>query len=145
MAQACPLLFRQIDGTTARINAVSVTLLVALFLVTSQVLWLYILGCDFMIRLYGSKSYSPIHRISLWVQKVMRLEAKMTDAGAKRLAAHFGLLFTLLLLAGHYLELHAFNTALAALFLLCLTLELLFNYCVGCKIYFIVKKIYPEF
>jgi hypothetical protein len=145
MAQACPLLFRQIDGTVARINAVSVTLLVVLYLATFQPLWLYILGCDFMIRLYGSKSYSPIQRISLWTQKAMRLEPKMTDAGAKRLAAHFGLLFTVLLLIGHYLGLHAFGVSLASVFLLCLTLELLFNYCVGCKIYFVIKKVYPEF
>jgi hypothetical protein len=145
MAQACPLIFRQIDGTVARINAVSVTLLVVLFLATSQPLWLYILGCDFMIRLYGSKSYSPIYRISLWAQRTMRFEPKMTDAGAKRLAAHFGLLFTVLLLTAHYLEFQLFSFAMIAVFLFCLTLELLFNYCVGCKIYFIIKKIYPEF
>lgn len=145
MAQACPLLFRQIDGTVVRINAVSVTLLVLLFLATSQSLWLYLLGGDFIVRLYGSKSYSPVNRLSLRVQKALRLQPRMTDAGAKRLAAQFGLLFTLLLIAGHHLGLGAFVAALATIFLLCLALELLFNYCVGCKIYFIIKKLYPGF
>ncbi len=145
MAQACPLLFRQIDGTVVRINAVSVTLLVLLFVATSQSFWLYLLGGDFIVRLYGSKSYSPVNRLSLWVQKVLRLQPRMTDAGAKRLAAQFGLLFTLLLIAGHHLGLSAFVAALVSVFLLCLGLELLFNYCVGCKIYFIIKKLYPGF
>lgn len=145
MAQACPLLFRQIDGTVVRLNAISVALLVTLFLATSNPLWLYFLGTDFIIRLYGSKSYSPINRLSLWLQRMMHLSPQMTDAGAKRLAAHFGLLFTVLLLVGHYLGLSAFGTALAALFLLCLGMEIILNYCVGCKIYFIVKKFYPGF
>ncbi len=143
MSQACPLLFRQIDGTVTRINAVSVIVLVALFMSTSQTIWLYLLGIDFMIRLYGSKSYSPVHRLSMWIKQLFRLPTKMTDAGAKRLAAHFGVLFIVLLLLSSYMHLETLKIALGALFLLCAGLELLFDYCVGCKIYFLFKKFFP--
>ena len=143
MSQACPLLFRQIDGTVVRINALWVTLLVIIFLTTSQTFWLYLLVADFMVRLYGSKAYSPINRLSMFVKKMMRFETHMTDAGAKRLAAHFGVLFSVLLIAAHHLGMEKVTYVLAALFILCAALEVLFNYCVGCKIYYISKKIFP--
>jgi hypothetical protein len=145
MSQACPLLFRQIDGTVARINAFSVIVLVSLSLYTSQTIWLYLLGADFLIRLYGLKSFSPVNRLSMWIKQLFGLETKMTDAGAKRLAAHFGVAFVILLLISTYMQLDALKYALGALFLLCASLELLFDYCVGCKIYFLLKKIYPRF
>jgi hypothetical protein len=144
MSQACPLLFRQIDGTVARINAFSVIVLVSLFLYTSQTIWLYLLGADFLIRLYGSKSFSPVNRLSMSIKQLLRLQTKMTDAGAKRLAAHFGVAFVILLLISTYMQLDALKYAMGALFLLCASLELFFDYCVGCKIYYLLKKIYPR-
>ncbi|MGE4471554.1 MAG: DUF4395 family protein [Sulfuricurvum sp.] len=33
---------------------------------------------------------------------------------------------------------------IAAIFLVCASLELLFGYCVACKIYYIAKKLYPK-
>jgi hypothetical protein len=144
MSQACPLLFRQIDGTVVRINAFSVSALVVLFLCTSQTIWLYLLGADFLIRLYGSKSFSPVNRLSMCIKQLLRLETKMTDAGAKRLAAHFGVAFVILLLISTYMQLETMTYALGALFLLCAFLELFFDYCVGCKIYHLLKKIFPR-
>lgn len=145
MSQTCPLLFRQIDGTIARLNALFVSCLVVVFLATSNVVWLYLLALDFIIRLYGFKPYSPLYQLAILTQKTLHLSEKMTDAGAKRLAAMFGLFFILLLIITSHLDLIYLNYIVAASFLACTSLELAFSYCIGCKVYWLIKKIYPAF
>ena len=144
MAQSCPLAFRQIDGTIARLNALSVFLLLLLFVFLPHPLILLFLGIDFMIRLYGSKSFSPIFRVSSALKKLFGLASEMTDAGAKRLAAHFGLFFVFAALAFNLAGLTVMTYLTVAVFLFCLSLELLFAYCIGCKIYFVYRKFIPE-
>jgi hypothetical protein len=144
MAQSCPLAFRQIDGTLARLNALSVFLFLLLFVVVPNPLILLFLGLDFMIRLYGSKRFSPIFQLSKALKKIFGLRSDMTDAGAKRLAAHFGLFFVAAALASNLAGFSVVMYLTVAIFLFCLSLELLFAYCIGCKIYFIYRKFVPE-
>lgn len=141
MAQVCPLTFRQVDATVVRIGSFFVMFTVALFLSTLQVGLLYLLSVDFLIRLYGKKSYSPVYLFSIGIKSLLRLETKMEDAGAKRLAAQFGLLFLLVLIAAYHLHLDMVLYTAGAVFLSCASMELLFGYCIGCKVYFVMKKI----
>ena len=145
MSQTCPLTFRLIDGTLARLSAVFVFLFTVLFLLTAQNLFLFFVLVDFLMRLYGIKNYSIIHNLAIISKKLFSLKTEMTDAGAKRLAAHFGVFFVFLLLIESFLNLHVTLYITAGIFLLCSGLEILFSYCIGCKIYFIIKKIYPNF
>lgn len=145
MSQACPLAFRLIDGTLARISALFVALFVLLFLFTNQSGFLFFILIDFMMRLYGFKKYSLVLNAAILTKKIFALQTAMTDAGAKRLAAHFGVLFVVLLIIESFLALHVTLYLTALSFLLCTALEIFFGYCIGCKIYYIIKKIYPKF
>ncbi len=145
MAQACPLVFRQVDATVVRIGSSSVMFIVVLFLISMQVGLLYLLSVDFLIRLYGKKSYSPVYLFSVGIKSLLRLETKMEDAGAKRLAAQLGLFFLLVLIAAYHLHLDILLYTAAVVFLSCASMELLFGYCVGCKVYFVIKKITSGF
>ncbi len=144
MAQSCPLAFRQIDGTIARLNALSVLLLLSLFVFVTNPLILLFLGIDFIIRLYGNKNLSPIFQISKGVKKLFGFKSEVVDAGAKRLAAHFGLFFVFLSLGTNLAGLTYLMYSAVGVFLFCLSLELLFSYCIGCKIYFIYRRFFPE-
>lgn len=140
MAPACPIAFRQIDGTIVRINAISITLILFAYLFSTQIIFIYILGLDLIIRLFINKKFSPIQQISRFVKNIVGAKTHNTDAAAKRLAAYFALLF-----AWTVIILHGFDLILAAkivsvIFVSCASLELIFNYCVGCKIYYIYKK-----
>lgn len=144
MAQSCPLAFRQIDGTVARLNALTVMALLSFFVALPNPLILLFLGVDFMVRLYGNKVFSPVNQLSKGIRRVLGLKSAMVDAGAKRLAAHFGLLFVLLSLAANLAGATLLMYSAVALFMFCLALEMLFGYCIGCKIYFIYRKFVPE-
>jgi Domain of unknown function (DUF4395) len=145
MSQSCPLTFRLIDGTVVRIGAFYISMILIIFLITQQNFLLYFLLLDFIMRLYGYKPYSIVYNLSLVTKKIFSFSSQMSDAGAKRLAAHFGLFFIVLLTIEKGFELEFLEYVTVAAFLFCSILEILFSYCVGCKIYFFIKKIYPAF
>ncbi|PHM17984.1 MAG: hypothetical protein CJD30_03230 [Sulfuricurvum sp. PD_MW2] len=144
MAQQCPLIFRQIDATVTRINTLFVILALMAFLALHNTIILIALIIDFILRLYGYKQFSPINRLSLLIQKKFSLPIKMEDAGAKRLAAFFGVAFTIILLVASWFHADTLVALVAGIFLFCAALELFFGFCVACKIYYIAKKIYPK-
>ena len=141
MARSCPVSFKQVDGTIARINATFITLLVLLFLFTSYISILYFLVLDFGLRVFGYHSWSLIFHSSKLVKKLFSLKTHMTDAAAKKLAASFGLVFVILM--SFFSDLH-WDKALyvtSTILLICSSLEVVFNYCLGCEIYHIYKKL----
>ena len=144
MAQQCPLLFRQVDATVIRINTLFVMGAIIGFLATQNIAILILLIFDFALRLYGHKHLSPINRLSLLIQQTLSLRIKMEDAGAKRLAAFFGVGFTIVLIISFLLHAEAAEALIAGVFLFCSSLDLLFGYCIACKIYYITKRIYPK-
>ncbi len=144
MSQQCPLIFRQVDATVTRINTLFVIVSIIAFLATQYSIILIVLIMDFALRLYGYKHLSPINISSLWIQKKSALPSKMEDAGAKRLAAFFGVGFTIALLISSLVGADLVGAFIAGIFLFCAALELVFGFCIACKIYYIAKKVYPK-
>ena len=140
MAPTCPITFRQIDGTIVRLNAFSLSLMLAAYLASGQIAFIFILGIDLIIRLFINKELSPINQISKMMKRLIRAKTNNTDAGAKRLASYFALGFSWTIIALHSSGLIAEAMMLSAVFILFASLEVLFNYCVGCKIYFLYKR-----
>ena len=143
MLRACPISFKQLDSSLVRIASFYVLMALALYIFFSELFILYFLAVDTALRVYGPKKYSPIFQASKLTKKVLKLKTKMADAGAKRLAGHFALMFVVVLIIGAYLEWTLLVYSVAAIFMFCSTLELLFDYCVGCKIYYLLRHMMP--
>lgn len=144
MAQQCPLLFRQVDATVTRINTLFIVSGVVGYMMTHSLVILAVLIADFLLRLYGLKHLSPVQNTSLWIQRRFSLPEKMEDVGAKRLAALFGVGFIAAMALFHLLQMPLLVNVAAAVYLFCAALDLLFGYCIACKIYHLAKKIYPK-
>lgn len=145
MSYSCPLNFELVDSNASRLASFIVAALVISYLITSYLFILYFLVIDFSIKLFINKEYSLIGLISLKIRKLLQMEEKFTDGGAKRLAGIFGLTFVSMLLITHFLTVEYITFVVAAIFLSCSLLDVFLNYCLGCKIYYIIKKIYPSF
>jgi hypothetical protein len=141
MAKSCPVSFIQVDGNLARIGAFFVALFVVLFLITSEIFLLYILAIDFYIRIYGNKKYSLIFQLSMLVKKIFKIKKSLTDGAAKRLAAQFGLAFSIILIVEAQLSINVALYITASILLFCASLEFIFDYCVGCKVYYLTKRL----
>jgi len=145
MSNACPLNFKKVDATISRFSAFIVAILVVLYLFTSNIFLLYFLAIDFVVKLFVDKKLSPIFFISKSLKNILRMQERLSDGGAKRLAGFFGLFFVVLLIVMHFIVPWEISLGVAVIFLFCSLLDVFFDYCIGCKIYFIIKKIYPNF
>jgi len=139
MAQACPINFTTVDHTAGRIGSLLAAGIVALFFLTGSAVWLYALGIDLLVRLYGNKQFSPISRTSQRLRRLLRLRERNVDGAAKHVAEHFGLLFVLLMIAAAAFGLTHTLQAVAALYVFCLLLDAAFGFCVGCKVYHLYR------
>lgn len=144
MSQACPLLFRQVDANISKMSAVAVSIGVIAYLVTMQKIILIFIIVDFILRLSMHKGLSPIFRASCLVKRILNLPTRLEDAGAKRLAAIFGLVFSIAMLGFDLAGLIFGIWIVAAVFISCVILDLLFDYCIACKVYSITRKFYPQ-
>lgn len=145
MSYSCPLSFETIDSNVSRFNSLIVASLIITYLITFNAIILYFLLFDFSMKLFCKKDFSIIHKLAKFLKKMFKLEDKLADSGAKRLAGYFAILFLLLLVAGNNLNLYIFSIVVGVIFVTCSLLDAFFNFCIGCKIYFIIKKIYPSF
>ncbi len=141
----CPLNFEKVDSNVTRFSALFVAALVGLYLYTNNVFILYFLIFDFVMKLFLNRGISPISMLAEFFKGLFHIQEKLVDGGAKRLAGFFGLFFVFLLLVIHYVDLWNFSLGIAAVFLACSLLDVFFGFCIACHIYFIIKKIYPNF
>lgn len=145
MSYSCPLNFVQVDSNASRLSSLMVAALVIIYLLTSCTLILYFLILDFSVRLFVDKKYSLLSILALFLRKSFKIQEKFTDGGAKRLAGIFGLIFVSALLITDILALQTLTFIVAGIFLSCSLLDVFINYCLGCQIYYIIKKLYPNF
>ncbi|MBA3025074.1 MAG: DUF4395 domain-containing protein [Sulfurimonas sp.] len=145
MSYSCPMSFKQIDSNVSRLTSLFVSISVILYLIYGFSFILYIIAFDFIMRLFITKDSSIFYMSALFMKEIFNIKDKFVDSGAKRLAAYFGLIFVLILLVCHYLELQVLLLSVAAIFLTCSLLDVFLDFCLGCKIYYIIKKIYPNF
>ncbi|WP_428738718.1 DUF4395 domain-containing protein [Sulfurimonas sp.] len=145
MSAVCPLNFERVDANVTRFSALFVAALVGLYLYTTNVFILYFLTFDFVMKLFLNRGISPISMLAEFLKGVFKIKNHLVDGGAKRLAGFFGLFFVLLLIVTHYLDLWEASVIVAVIFLSCSLLDVFFGFCIACKIYFIIKKIYPNF
>jgi len=144
-ANACPLNFKKVDENASRISALFVSSLVLLYLTSENIYILLFLFVDFVLKLFFNKGMSFIGMLSEFIKDILNIKEKFVDGGAKRLAGFFGLFFVFLLIAMHVFDSFALSLGVVLIFLSCSLLDAFFSYCLGCKIYFIIKKIYPNF
>ena len=145
MPYSCPLNFVQVDSNASRLSSLMVASLVIIYLTTSIEYILYFLILDFSLKLFVNKNHSLISIIAHSLRKLLKMQEKFTDGGAKRLAGIFGLIFVSMLLLTDFLGLSSLTYIVAGIFLSCSLLDVFINYCLGCQIYYIVKKLYPSF
>lgn len=144
MSQACPLLFRQVDANISKMSAVTVSIGVIAYLLTMHKIILLLIIIDFILRLSRYKGFSPIFRASCLIKRVLNLPTRLEDAGAKRLAAIFGLAFSITMLGFDFFGLILGIWIVAAIFITCVVLDLVFDYCIACKVYSIARTLYPK-
>jgi len=141
MTQSCPISFNRIDTHLVRIIALQVITLAFLLLWTENIVFALILLFDFSVRTLSLRKISPLATVAKFIIHALQLQPQLCDEAPKRFALYLGLgiigFFTLLLILGFS------NSAMVMIVILiaCASLEAMFDYCIGCKIYHYLQLI----
>ncbi len=130
--KACPVSLQQVDQHLVKTYSFIVFSILTYVLITGVRFPVYIITLDFMIRVFAGIKYSPFCFLIRKSLKLTGIPPKMIDSQRKRIAAQFGLAFsifiTLFFLTG-------FNFAariVIIVFITAILLDLIFNYCLAC-------------
>ncbi len=141
MKKICPISSIQIDTNLVRINTFLVALLASLYLYFHLTIIAMLLFLDFSIRVFGSAKYSYLFTFAKLIQKIFKIKEQKTDAAPKRFAAFFGLIFSFVIFIASFFGLSKVAFTTTIVLLICALLEAVFNYCLGCQIYYIYQAI----
>jgi hypothetical protein len=139
MSPSCPISTRRVDTNMMRIISFQVLIFTLALLFTQEKLFALILLYDFSVRALRMTVLSPFHTVGKFMLNGWGAEPKFCDESPKRFALYLGLItsffLSLFYITGN-IEIAAF---IAIILLTCALLETLFDFCIGCKIYYLIQ------
>ena len=139
MAQVCPISSRRVDSNMVRAISFQVTLLSVILLLTQESVFAVILLFDFFVRTLRQSHLSPFHMVGKFVLAGWGVAPKLCDESPKRFALYMGLVISLFLVVFYMAGFTAFATVITFILFICALLETLFDFCIGCKIYYALQ------
>ncbi len=139
MSLICPVVDRTTTEQAERLNALFSVIVVTASFLTSPVL-VALLGIEYYIRGF-TKAQSPVTKASLMVLDLFRTEKKTVNAGPKVFAARLGFIMCCVITASFIFGAYQITLAASTLFILLAFMESALNFCVGCHIYTLLKKL----
>ncbi|MBA1420663.1 MAG: DUF4395 domain-containing protein [Epsilonproteobacteria bacterium] len=139
MAQVCPISTRRVDSNMVRVISFQVALFTIILLITKESAFAFVLLFDFLMRTLRKPQLSPFHLIAKFVLEGWGIAPKLCDESPKRFALYLGLVTSLFLVVFYAAGFTTFATAITIILLICALLETLFDFCIGCKIYYAIQ------
>lgn len=135
----CPVSGERVNESVVRLVAFFVLVILGTSFVLNSVMGALFLAFDFCVRSFTDGKYSPLKNISMKVAELCKMPVKPVDAAPKKFAAGVGMFFSILLGIAFQYELDMMAYVVASIFGICAFLESVFAYCLGCKVYSLLK------
>ncbi|UPT77895.1 DUF4395 domain-containing protein [Sulfurovum sp. XGS-02] len=144
MSKSCPISVHRIDAHVVRLTALQVLIVGLLLLITEDIFFSFLLLFDFSIRSLNIKQFSPFANIAKIIITRLHIKPNYCDEAPKRFSVYFGLVIIGFLTLFFYSGYTEIATILVVTLLCCAFLEAAFDYCVGCKVYCYLKRMFPN-
>lgn len=139
MIQTCPISLQQIDSNFVRLIATQVSFVALLFFLTHNIMFIFLLLIDFSSRAIKKPKLSPFVLIAKGLITLLNMKPKLTNEVPKRFALYLGLVMTSFILILSFLGFIKSALILTLFLIFAALLEAVSNYCIGCKIYYVLK------
>ncbi|WP_309500207.1 DUF4395 domain-containing protein [Sulfurovum sp.] len=139
MAQVCPISTRRVDSNMVRIISFQVALFTVILLIVEESFFALVILFDFLMRAFRLSKYSPFQIIGNFVLSGWGVAPKLCDESPKRFALYLGLVTSLFLVVFYMAGFTSLATLITVVLLICALLETLFDFCIGCKIYYAIQ------
>ena len=136
---SCPISTKKIDTNIVRIVSFQVAFFTVLLLLTKEQGFAFVLLFDFVVRSLRLSKMSPFYLIAQFVVKGWGIAPRLCDESPKRFALFLGLIISIILVMLIISGLTKIATVLAIVLLICALLETLFDFCIGCKLYYLIQ------
>ncbi|GEM_PF-519089 len=131
--EACPISYTQVDKHLVKLYSSVVLLVLILSLFLKCKIGIYLITADFIIRVFIGIKYSPLCFSLKRMLHISTLKPVMINAGAKKIAAQVGLLFSILISISYLLGYIILAKIFTVFFLTAISVDLIFDYCLACK------------
>ena len=139
MSPSCPISIRRVDSNMVRIISFQVALFTVILLLTQESVFALVLFFDFFMRTIRQSKFSPFQIVGQFVVTGWGIAPKLCDESPKRFALYLGLITSLFLVVFYLAGFTTLATSIAVILLICALLETLFDFCIGCKIYYAIQ------
>ncbi len=139
MSPSCPISTRRVDSNMIRVISFQVALFTVILLITQESFFALVLLFDFFMRTLRQSNFSPFQIVGKFVLTGWGVAPKLCDESPKRFALYLGLVTSLFLVVFYVAGFTTFATAITVILLICALLETLFDFCIGCKIYYAIQ------
>jgi len=139
MSPSCPISTNRVDSNMVRVISFQVALFTVVLLITQESFFALVLLFDFLMRSLRLTNFSPFQIVGKFIITGWGIAPKLCDESPKRFALYLGLVISLFLVLLYAAGLTTFATAISFILLICALLETLFDFCIGCKIYYAIQ------
>ncbi|HIP28063.1 MAG TPA: DUF4395 domain-containing protein [Sulfurovum sp.] len=143
MYQSCPISLRRVDSNNVRIISFQVALFAVIILLTGNIFFTVVLFFDFLMRTLRLTHLSPFHLIAKFLLSSWNVTPKLCDEAPKRFALYLGLAISSFLTLFFLIELTTLATFIVIILFICAIFETVFDFCIGCKIYYAIQIVSP--
>ncbi len=138
MAQTCPISEKRTDTNIFRLISSFTSLTALLFMITGQSFFIFLLLFDFSARFFQKQNFSPFFKLSTIVLRFLPLKPKPSDDAPKRFALILGWSMVVAIVFFYLIGLDKVAFLFSAILFACALIEMLFDFCIGCKIYYFI-------
>lgn len=129
-----------INKNATRFYAGLLALLMWGYIFSSDTVFIYILVCDFLIRIYMSPQMSPLFVISTALVRTLGFEEKFENEDAKEFASHVGLTLLFAALGAELLNETTIAYLLVGFLGIWKIAEAAKDFCFACRFYELLKS-----
>jgi|AntAceMinimDraft_4_1070372.scaffolds.fasta_scaffold33100_4 hypothetical protein len=131
----CPISKEKIDSYLSRITVFFNVLLMLIFIITLNPVFVIVVVVDYFIRAFLSIRLSPVRFFAKFIRTLIGLKPKYINLAPKIFAARLGFIFSFSALIA-FATGYSFISIIIAAFLMTLsTLDSVFDFCLGCLVY----------
>ncbi|MFT7880631.1 MAG: DUF4395 domain-containing protein [Sulfurimonas sp.] len=141
MSPSCPISAKRVDANMVRIISFQVALITLALVVTGNAFLALLLLFDFTVRISRRPELSLFHLVAKQMVNRWNITPKLCDESPKRFALGLGFFTSLLLVVLYLTGFYTVASAVALILLFAALLETVFDFCIGCKLYYAIQLI----
>jgi len=139
MYPSCPISSLRIDTHIVRVVSMQIALITLLLLLTQERFFTLILLFDFSVRVLRIPHLSLFYIVAKFILRTFNVKTKYIDEAPKRFALYLGLTASLFITFFYFTGLFKVSMFITLVLLICALLEAVFDFCIGCKLYYLIQ------